>query len=109
MKIAPTRSSRLAVAKSARVFLAMAMTSPDAAWAIKEGLTYSDRSALRFDPEEPGKPRVFTHSAMDVHYEGKPSMLSETAWTRPNRYRGEAPLYFAAYGAPNASDAAILA
>jgi len=73
------------------------LDGPNAAWAIMEGLTYSDRSALRFDPEEPGKPRLFVHPAMDVHYDGKPSMLSETAWTRPNRYRSEAPLYYAAY------------
>lgn len=80
---------------------------PNAAWAIMEGLTFSDRSALRFDPEEPGKPRVFNHPAMDVHYDGKPSMLSETAWTRPNRYRSEAPLFYASYGALQGSDAIV--
>lgn len=68
-------------------------------WSIRAGHTYSDRSALRFDAESPGKPRDFTHPAMDPHYDGKPSMISETTWSRPNRFRSEAPLYYSVYGA----------
>lgn len=78
-----------------------------AAWSIREGHTYADRSALRFDPEQPGKPKLFTHPGMDPHYDGKPSMISETTWNRPNRYRSEAPLYLAAYGALQDSDAIV--
>lgn len=44
---------------------------------------------------------------MDVHYDDKPSMISETTWTRPNRFRSEAPLYLAAYGALQDSDAIV--
>ncbi len=44
---------------------------------------------------------------MDPHYDGKPSMISETTWTRPNRYRSEAPLYLASYGALQDSDAIV--
>ena len=36
---------------------------------------------------------------MDPHYDNKPSMISETSFDRPNRYRSEAPLYYACYGA----------
>ena len=79
----------------------------NAAWSIRDAHTYADRSALRFDPEEPGKPKQFVHPAMDPHYAGKPSMISETTWTRPNRYRSEAPLYFAAYGALQGTDAIV--
>jgi hypothetical protein len=79
----------------------------NAAWSLRNGHTYADRSALRFEAEEPGKPRQFVHPAMDPHYEGKPSMLSETTWNRPNRFRSEAPLYFAAYGALQHSDAIV--
>ncbi len=79
----------------------------NAAWSIRDGHTYSDRSALRFDPEEPGKPKEFFHPAMDIHYNGMPSMISETTWCRPNRYRGEAPLYYAAYGALQHSNAIV--
>jgi hypothetical protein len=78
-----------------------------AEWSIRNDHTYSERSALRFDAEQPGKPRQFVHPAMDVHYDGKPSMISETTWDRPNRYRSEAPLYFAAYGALQHSDAIV--
>ena len=74
---------------------------------MREGHTYSDRSALRFDPETPGKPRQFVHPAMDPHYAGLPSMISETTFCRPNRYRSEAPIYYAVYGALQQSDAIV--
>lgn len=78
-----------------------------AEWSIRNGHTYRDRSALRFETEdgEPGK--MFLHPAMDPHYADLPSMISETTWTRPNRYRSEAPLYYATYGALQDSDAII--
>jgi hypothetical protein len=76
-------------------------------WSVRDGHTYADRSALRFDPEEPGKPKAFVHPAMDPSYDGKPSMISETTWNRPNRYRSEAPLFYASYGALQDSDAIV--
>jgi hypothetical protein len=76
-------------------------------WSIRNGHIYADRSALTFDPVEPGKGRTFVHPVMDPHYNNKPSMISETTWTRPNRFRSEAPLYFAAYGALQDSDAIV--
>lgn len=79
----------------------------NAAWSIRNGHTYSDRSALRFDAQDPTKPRQFVHPVMDPHYDRKPSMISETTFCRPNRYRSEAPLYFAAYGALQDSDAIV--
>lgn len=79
----------------------------NSAWSIREGHTYADRSAYRFDAEQHGKPRQFVHPLMDVHYDGKPSMISETTWNRPNRYRSEAPLYAAVYGALQHSDAIV--
>ncbi|HEY5914889.1 MAG TPA: hypothetical protein VJA21_30220 [Verrucomicrobiae bacterium] len=78
-----------------------------AEWSVRPGHTYADRSGLRFDPEQPGKSRQFVHPAMDPHYDGKPSMISETTWNRPNRFRSEAPLYFAVYGALQHSDALV--
>lgn len=79
----------------------------NAAWSIRNGHTYSDRSALRFDADEPGKPKQFVHPVMDPQYGDKPSMISETTFTRPNCYRSEAPLYFAAYGALQDSDCIV--
>jgi hypothetical protein len=76
-------------------------------WSIRDGHVYSDRSGLRFDGPAPGTPKAFVHPAMDPSYDGKPSMVSETTWNRPNRYRPEAPLYFAAYGALQGSDAIV--
>jgi|YNPNPStandDraft_1061719.scaffolds.fasta_scaffold05119_1 hypothetical protein len=79
----------------------------NAAWSIRNGHTYSDRSALRFEAPDPAKPRQFVHPVMDPHYDNKPSMISETTFCRPNRYRSEAPLYYAIYGALQDSDAIV--
>jgi len=79
----------------------------NAAWSIRNGHTYSDRNALCFDAPEPGKPKQFVHPVMDPHYAAKPSMISETTFCRPNRYRSEAPIYFAVYGALQDSDAIV--
>jgi uncharacterized protein with NAD-binding domain and iron-sulfur cluster len=79
----------------------------NAAWSIRDGHTYSDRSALRFDAQDSAQPRQFVHPVMDPHYDHKPSMISETTFCRPNRYRSEAPLYFAAYGALQDSDCIV--
>jgi hypothetical protein len=76
-------------------------------WSIRDGHTFIDRSALRFDSEQPGKPKDFFHTAMDIHYDDKPSMVSETTFNRPNRFRSEAPLYYACYGALQDSDAIV--
>ncbi len=76
-------------------------------WSIRDGHTYVDRSALRFEAEEPGQPRQFNHPVSDIEYNGKPSMISETTWCRPNRFRSEAPLFLACYGALQESDAIV--
>lgn len=80
---------------------------PSSEWSLQDGHTYVDRSALRFDSEEPGKAKQFVHPAMDTKYDDKPSMISETTWNRPNRYRTEAPLYYATYGALQGTDAVV--
>ncbi len=76
-------------------------------WSIRDGHSWVDRSALRFESEEAGKPASFVHPVMDPSYDNKPSMISETTWNRPNRYRGEAPLYLAAFGALQDSDCVV--
>jgi hypothetical protein len=78
-----------------------------AEWSIRVGHTYRDRSALRFETEAPGDGRDFVHPVMDIEYNGRPSMISETTWCRPNRHRGEAPLYLAAYGALQGTDSIV--
>ena len=88
-------------------YFSVAHKGENAEWSIRNGHTYTDRSALRFENSAPGKPKQFVHPAMDITYAGKPSMISETTWNRPNRYRSEAPLYFAAFGALQGSDAIV--
>jgi len=79
----------------------------NAAWSIRNGHVFANRSALRFEGSKPGDPKAFVHPVMDVEYNGLPSMISETTWNRPNRFRGEAPLYLACYGALQESDAIV--
>lgn len=62
---------------------------------------------MRFEGEVPGKPKQFAHPVMDPSYNDMPSMISETTFTRPNRYRSEAPLYYAVYGALQGTDAIV--
>jgi hypothetical protein len=68
-------------------------------WSIRQSHEYADRDMLKFEGEQPGKPKSFVNSIMDPHYAGKPSMISEIAVNRPNRFRSEAPLYYACYAA----------
>ncbi len=79
----------------------------NASWSIRPGHTYSDVSALRFDAQTPGQPKKFSNPAMDPMYNRRPSMISEIAWNRPNRHRGEAPLFLAAYGALQDTDSIV--
>lgn len=81
-------------------------TGPDSAWSIREGHVFGNRSAYRFEGGKPGE-YDFSHPVVDPKYNGLPSMISETAWTRPNAYRGEAPLFYAVYGALQGSDAIV--
>ncbi len=78
-----------------------------AAWSIREDHEIGHRSALGFENAEFQKPISFTHPAFDLKINGMPSMISETTFTRPNRYRTEAPLFYAAYGALQGSDSII--
>ena len=79
----------------------------NAAWSIREGHLYSHRSAMGFESEQSGKPKEFSHPAFDLKINGMPSMLSETTFCRPNRYRTEGPLFYAAYGALQGSDSIV--
>jgi hypothetical protein len=88
-------------------YFSVAHKGDNAEWSIRNGHTYSDRSALRFDSSPPGKPKQFAHPAMEITYDHKPSMISETTWNRPNRFRSEAPLYYACYGALQGTDAIV--
>lgn len=88
-------------------YFSVAHKGDNSEWSIRNGHTYADRRALRFEPTAAGKPKQFVHPAMEITYDGKPSMISETTWNRPNRFRSEAPLYFACYGALQGTDAIV--
>src|SRR5262249_37726040 len=88
-------------------YFSVAHKGDNSEWSIRNGHTYTDRSALRFEASAPGTPKQFAHPAMDIAYDGKPTMISETTWNRPNRSRSEAPLYFACYGALQDTDAIV--
>ncbi|MCC5848859.1 MAG: hypothetical protein JJU29_12280, partial [Verrucomicrobia bacterium] len=77
------------------------------AWSIRPGHQYAHRSALRFESREPGGGLDFRHPVADPKYNHKPSMISETTWNRPNRHRGEAPLFYAAYASLQGSNSIV--
>lgn len=78
---------------------------PRAGWMVSEGDTYSDRSALRFDPEKPGEKPASWNPILDTTYNDKPTMVSEIDWIEPNAFRAEMPLLCAAYGSQQDLDA----
>jgi hypothetical protein len=86
-------------------YLDCSLDGDNAAWSIRDGYSYMDRSALRCDPPAQGQAKVLSSGAMDVKYDGKPSMISEVDFNRPSRYRSEGPLYLAAYGSLQGSNA----
>lgn len=79
----------------------------NASWSLRDGMTYSDVSGLRFDSQKPGDAKAYANPVMDPMYNRRPSMISETTWDRPNRYRFEAPLVYAVYGALQDSDGIV--
>lgn len=88
-------------------YFGSAVSGEASEWSLREGHTFRNRSAYRFDGEKPSSGRLYVHPAMDPSYNGLPSMISETTWNRPNRHRTEAPLFLAAYGALQDSDALV--
>ncbi len=74
-------------------------------YSVRVGHAYHDRAAVRFDPPEPGGDRVFALPIMDHTYNGLPSIISEIAWSRPNRFRADGVVLMAAYGALQGTDA----
>ncbi len=72
---------------------------------------YMDRSATRFDPDDgavkAGREHSYSIPANILVWNDKPHMLSEAAWTLPNRFRAEQPLLMAAYGSLQGLDALV--
>ena len=89
------------------LYLDPARQGAEAAWSLRAGQTFEDRSALRLGTGEPGRPGALETPLSAARFEGKPSMISEVSWERPNRFRAEAPLYLAAYGALRGEDAIV--
>lgn len=72
---------------------------PRAGYALSEGDTYEDRSALLFTGDD------FSLPLFDTKWGGLPSMVSEVNWSMPNRFRADFPLLAASYGALQGTDA----
>ena len=80
----------------------------NSSWSIRNDHRYYDRSQLRFDPADPEKS---THSwdltFVKPTWNDRPTMISETSWTRPNRHRSESPGIYAAYGSLHDVDSIV--
>lgn len=77
---------------------------PRAGFAVDAGDRYADRSALRFDPEKPGGERTFELPVLATAHDGRPGVISEINWPRPNRFRAELPVLASAYGLLQGTD-----
>ncbi len=78
----------------------------NAAWSIRTGHVIGDRALTKFMPKDPTEAEIdFDVPWLRPTWNNMPKMVSETSWLRTNRYRAEAPLFYAAYGALNGTDA----
>jgi len=75
-----------------------------ASYALSDGDTYQDQSALLFKSTEKGQENDFNLPIMDVRYNGLPSTNTEINWPMPNRWRADLPLLASAYGSLQGSD-----
>ncbi len=76
------------------------------AWSIRPRHIIGDRALTQFMPEDTTKETTsYDVPWIRPSWNGKPKMISETSWLRTNQYRAEAPLFYAAYGALNGTDA----
>ncbi|TVR51676.1 MAG: hypothetical protein EA425_06560, partial [Puniceicoccaceae bacterium] len=89
-----------------RAYFGGRMMGEDASWSIRKDHRYYDRSQLRFDAANPSQSRKsWELTFVKPKWNDKPTMISETAWMRPNRNRTEAAGIYAAYGALHDIDA----
>ncbi|MBD1910915.1 hypothetical protein [Leptolyngbya sp. FACHB-8] len=75
-----------------------------ASYALSTGDRYQDRSALLLKRPQWETPRDLNLPIMDLHYNHKPSTISEVNWSMPNRFRADFPVMAAAYGALQDTD-----
>ncbi len=88
------------------VYFDCARAGDRSTYQIREGHTYRDRTVLRLEAED-GSPLAVGSPVADPRFDGKPSAISEVSWTRPNRHRSEAPLFLAAVGANQQTEAIV--
>lgn len=77
---------------------------PAASYALTAGDLYQDQSALLLRSDARNETRPLSLPILDVHYNDKPSTLSEVNWAMPNRFRADFPVLAAAYGSLQNTD-----
>jgi len=80
----------------------------NASWSIRNGHTYYDRNQMTFEAAVPSDGK----KSHEIHFikptwNNMPSMISETAWNRPNRYRSQGAGLYATYGSLSDMDAIV--
>jgi hypothetical protein len=76
-----------------------------ASHSVRVGHRFADRTLSRFEPRDAAeRGHSFDSPLTEVTYDGKPSLITEIDWARPNRFRAELPLLAAAYGSLQGTD-----
>lgn len=75
-----------------------------ASFSLSAGDRYQDRSALLLNQPQWDEARELRLPIMDLHYNHKPSTISEVNWSMPNRFRADFPVMAAAYGSLQETD-----
>lgn len=75
-------------------------------FSLRTGHLFKDTSALTLSNALTGEDS-FSNPVMNIIYNDKPSVISETNWAMPNRYRADMPFLFASFARLQGLDAVI--
>lgn len=79
-------------------YFGSARNGQGASWSVREDHEFANRSALKFQPQKIGEGPFYSSPIWNIQYNYYPNVISETNFTRFNKYRGESQLYYAIYG-----------
>ncbi|MGF1484341.1 MAG: hypothetical protein ACFBZ8_08250 [Opitutales bacterium] len=80
---------------------------PSNSFDVLDTQVYYDRAAVKFQNNEGVDEGSFGHVVYDLRHNNLPSIISETDYPEPNRYRADQPFVHAAYASLQGSDGIV--
>ncbi len=83
------------------------VTGTNSSFDVLTGQVYYDRAAVKFQNNQGVDEGSFDHVVFDLRHNNLPSIISETDYPEPNRYRADQPFIHAAYASLQGSDGIV--